>query len=37
MIAPDPSSGRLIEVWRAGTDRDPAAVVAEHGINLPRF
>ncbi len=37
MIAPDSSSGRLIEVWQGGTDRDPAAVVAEHRNRAPAW
>lgn len=37
MIAPDSSSGRLIDVWQGGTDRDPAAVVAEHRNRAPAW
>lgn len=37
MIAPDSSSGRLIDVWPGGTDRDPAAVVAEHRNRAPAW
>jgi hypothetical protein len=37
MLAPDFSFGRLVDVWKGGTDRDPAAVVAEHRNRAPAW
>jgi len=37
MIAPDSSSGRLVDVWHGGTDRDPASVVADYRNRAPAW